>query len=399
MSLLRPKLKATASTITLCCAAMWLISTLSYNTYANELQLRLQAIEKNLSDRRATQDALGRYAEKTAKELQQIKRHRVDLAKSLFRHSVRADKLDARLKKLQKHELEKSAAMALLQKQMSTSLISVQRLARLPAVILATGPQSPDNTIRSGILLRAIVANLRNEVNELSKKIRDLTKVRVTITEDTKLLSRILADLEEERLALRSLTMKKKTLLTKTQSAEERANRGAARLAREAKNIRDLLKKLKERDDSKVIASKNFSLPPARSPIKSLEGPAPAPGQIVTTFGQRMPNGMFSKGVYIATRPAAPVVAPKNGRVVFAGVFRGYGNLVILELPNLGHALISGMATISAVVGDNIFAGEPLGEMAQSPGSSQQLYFELRKQGHPINPLLPEAASRNKVRG
>ena len=80
-------------------------------------------------------------------------------------------------------------------------------------------------------------------------------------------------------------------------------------------------------------------------------------------------------------------------------MFRGYGNLVILELPDIGHALFSGMAQISAVEGDDIFAGEPLGEMAQSPGGSQRLYFELRKKGRPINPLLPEAASRNKVRG
>ena len=57
------------------------------------------------------------------------------------------------------------------------------------------------------------------------------------------------------------------------------------------------------------------------------------------------------------------------------------------------------MAQISAVEGDDIFAGEPLGEMAQSPEGSQRLYFELRKKGRPINPLLPEAASRNKVRG
>ena len=134
-------------------------------------------------------------------------------------------------------------------------------------------------------------------------------------------------------------------------------------------------------------------------PFNLQQGTIPAPGRIVTTFGQKMSNGVFSKGVFIETRPAAPVVAPINGRVVFAGVFRGYGNLVILELPHMGHALVSGMYEISAVVGDNISAGEPLGEMAQSPKGSHRLYFELREKGRPINPLLPEAASKNKVRG
>ena len=84
---------------------------------------------------------------------------------------------------------------------------------------------------------------------------------------------------------------------------------------------------------------------------------------------------------------------------MFAGVFRGYGNLVILELPKKDHVLISGMAKISAEIGDEVLAGEPLGEMAPSTSSLPKLYFELRRQGRPINPLPPKTARRNKVRG
>ena len=112
-----------------------------------------------------------------------------------------------------------------------------------------------------------------------------------------------------------------------------------------------------------------------------------------------MPNGTLSKGVFIKTRSSAPVVSPTNGRVVFAGNFRGYGNLVIIELPNKDHVLLAGMVRVSTGIGDEVLAGEPLGEMAPSFGVLPKLYFELRKQGRPINPLPFKAAHRSKVRG
>jgi septal ring factor EnvC (AmiA/AmiB activator) len=112
-----------------------------------------------------------------------------------------------------------------------------------------------------------------------------------------------------------------------------------------------------------------------------------------------MPNGTFSKGISIVTRAAAPVVAPVPGRVVFAGRFRGYGNLVILELSDRGHALISGMSKISAQIGDEVLVGEPLGEMNPSTSAAPKLYFELRKRGRPINPLSSDTARKSKVNG
>lgn len=86
-------------------AAACFIGGLSNKACAEELRLRLQVIEENLSDTRATRDKLGRSAQKTANELRQIKQLRVDLAKSLYRYIAQANKLEARLRKLQEQEL------------------------------------------------------------------------------------------------------------------------------------------------------------------------------------------------------------------------------------------------------------------------------------------------------
>ncbi|MEE2995549.1 MAG: peptidoglycan DD-metalloendopeptidase family protein [Pseudomonadota bacterium] len=201
-------------------------------------------------------------------------------------------------------------------------------------------------------------------------------------------------------------------LLGKTQTAEQRAARLTARLSARAGNIRDLLRELSQQRRTSVLPSQNSEQTQSgavtkekekrtasRLTLKLQQGPSPAPGQIITSFGEKMPSGIISKGIFIETRSSAAVVAPIKGRVVFAGIFRGYGNLVILELPNKGHALIAGMVKVSAGIGDEVLAGEPIGEMAPSNSSPPKLYFELRRKGRPINPLPPKAAHRNKVRG
>ena len=202
--------------------------------------------------------------------------------------------------------------MALLQEKMSVALIAVQSLALKPAVILVTSPQSSDKTIRSGILLRAIIAKIRRETNQLSEQIRELIKVRVRITEDKKLLSMTLSRLEGERLALKSLTMKKKTLLSKTQTEKKRAIRGAARLARQAENIRDILKKLKKRRNPEILGTNNFDALPSLTPFKLIEGTIPRQGVLLQHSANKCQMGCSVRACILQRAQRPPLLLPKR---------------------------------------------------------------------------------------
>mgnify|MGYP002019279149 FL=1 len=103
--------------------------------------------------------------------------------------------------------------------------------------------------------------------------------------------------------------------------------------------------------------------------------------------------------ITIRTRPAAHVVAPRRGTVVFAGPFRGYGRLLIIEHDEGHHVLLAGLGRIDAVVGDEVLAGEPVGAMTGSLKGTPNLYLELRRSGRPINPLPWLAASKIMVSG
>lgn len=128
------------------------------------------------------------------------------------------------------------------------------------------------------------------------------------------------------------------------------------------------------------------------------EMPFPARGNLVTKFGQTDDSGSPSKGISIETRPDAQVIAPYDGQVVFAGPFRGYGLLLIIEHAEGYHTLLSGMARLDGTVGQHLLAGEPVGVMGQSEGKPL-LYVELRHNGQPVNPLPWLTARKTKVSG
>jgi septal ring factor EnvC (AmiA/AmiB activator) len=125
----------------------------------------------------------------------------------------------------------------------------------------------------------------------------------------------------------------------------------------------------------------------------------PATGALVARFGDPMPAGApASKGLTFETRPGAQVVAPFDGKVLFAGPFKGYGQILIIGHGDGYHSLLAGLDRVDESVGQWLVAGEPVGVMSQS-SQKPRLYLELRHDGQPINPLPWLAIRDEKVNG
>jgi septal ring factor EnvC (AmiA/AmiB activator) len=123
-------------------------------------------------------------------------------------------------------------------------------------------------------------------------------------------------------------------------------------------------------------------------------------GRLVGLYGQPTRTGLTRKGITIETSADATVIAPYEGHVVFAGKFRGYGQLLIIEHSEGYHTLLADLERIDCVIGQWVTAGEPVGAMGR-PGSGDKpaLYVELRRNGQPVNPLPWLTASKDKVSG
>jgi septal ring factor EnvC (AmiA/AmiB activator) len=104
-------------------------------------------------------------------------------------------------------------------------------------------------------------------------------------------------------------------------------------------------------------------------------------------------------GITIAAAPGQAVAAPEDGLVVFAGAFRSYGKLLIIEHQREYHTLLWGFSELDVTKGDRVRTGQIVGVMAIDDEPAPALHVELRRNGRPVNPLPWLAANTNKVRG
>lgn len=142
-------------------------------------------------------------------------------------------------------------------------------------------------------------------------------------------------------------------------------------------------------------------VPKVRQHVRAARGAfaMPARGKLISRFNETTVPGLSTKGIIIETRALAQIVAPFDGRVAFAGPFREYGLLLIIDHGEGYHTLLAGMGRIDARLHQHVLAGEPVGVMGPLNGEKPKLYVELRKKGYPINPLPWLAAESSKVSG
>ena len=141
-------------------------------------------------------------------------------------------------------------------------------------------------------------------------------------------------------------------------------------------------------------------------PFENAKGllPMPAFGRRVLNFGDKTQFGSQSKGLVLQTRHGAQVVAPSDGWVVYAGDFRSYGQLLIINAGGGYHVLLAGLSQIDVQLGQFVLTGEPVGVMPSSGSASKQqdsapvLYIEFRKDQKPVNPDPWWVPASRKVR-
>jgi len=122
-------------------------------------------------------------------------------------------------------------------------------------------------------------------------------------------------------------------------------------------------------------------------------------GQVTLSFGQPGEAGQPHRGLTYETRPDAQIVAPFDGHVAYAGLFRGYGLILIIDHGEGYHTLLAGLGRIDAVAGQVVAAGEPVGAAGTPESGNPNIYVEFRRNGQPINPLPWLAARNEKVSG
>ncbi len=371
-----------------------------------DAERELHELDRELRASETRRDALRRRANRAAAEIADLKRRLVAAARRAQDHENRAGEIESRLAGLEAREAMTSRSLAARQGQLAATLAALQRLARQPEVALLTLPANPVDTVRGALLMRTVVPELDARARRLGTELRALAALRADIAADRDRLTATAEALTRERTRLAVLIGDKRALMREARRESWVEQARIAELAARARTVRGLVHRLmtargslRRTDLSPAPAATGRIAPPGTA--VGLAGPSvlPASGRVVHRFGAADGGGARAEGITIETRRAAHVVAPRRGKVVFAGPFRGYGRLLIIEHDEGYHVLLAGLDRIDAVVGDEVLAGEPVGAMTAVSNRTPKLYLELRRSGRPINPLPWLAASKTKVSG
>lgn len=278
---------------------------------------------------------------------------------------------------------------------------ALQRFARRPVALSVMRP----GTVGEMVYMRALLSSTLPEVRRRTAALREeVERGEALEREAATALAALRAgerELGERRAALDALATRQTVASRETRGAANREAELALALAEEARDLDALVGRL---DEAGALREKLAALPgpilrPAR-PEQSEVMPAarpdagdaapppgyrlPVAGRTVAGFGAQGEDGSLSKGLALAPRQGAQVVAPAAGRVVFAGPYRGYGRIVILEHEGGWTSLVTGLARTDVQVGDELLGGAPLGI---APQRQPLISLELRRAGEPVNPL------------
>ncbi|MDB2682694.1 peptidoglycan DD-metalloendopeptidase family protein [Alphaproteobacteria bacterium] len=356
-------------------------------------KLTQAAIENNLRVEREQQEELARKAKSIESELDNMRGDLVKVGRDVQQNEKTLLELEDKIKALEKEKSDIQANLDKERQSISRLIVALQRISRVPPQALIARPDAPLKTAQGHMLMRDIIPALNKQAESLQQNLARLDSVGEELVEKRKQTVDASKDLEEEQARLEKLASKKEDLYRSANKDLKAQESEVQRISLNAKTLGDLVSKLEksneaERTRSLGVLKKNaaFKKPSIKLP-KSGNARLPIPGVITTSFNDPDNFGAPSKGISIKARENALVVAPMGGIIRFAGHFKNYGNMVIIEHQDKYHSLIAGFEKIDTLVGQKITVGEPLGRIhSQKSGKPPKLYYELRYKGKPIDP-------------
>ncbi|MBP7670614.1 MAG: peptidoglycan DD-metalloendopeptidase family protein [Ferrovibrio sp.] len=395
---------------------------LAESNAARQQQQQLEDVQRQLKESRDRQRELDREAGKLAQKAQELRRRLVQAARKLQAQEDAVSRSEEQLTRLLADETKAQAAFEGRREELAATLSSLARLSRQPPEAMVLAPGSALDMVRASQLIAALVPEIESRAAALRAELDRLAALRAGIAAEQKALGQAIAKLDSERRDLEQLQTETAAEVAQTQEERGAERERSVRLAEQAKDLRALVDRLLEQErreaEARARAAKEAENRGKRAPSGSqpaenyaaLEGSAalPARGRIVGRYGDTEASGAVSRGLRIETRGGGQVVAPADGKVMFAGPFRGYGQLLIIAHGGGYHSLLAGFGRIDRAVGQFVLAGEPVGRMggdgsgnAAGAGHDDKpvLYLELRRKGEPVNPLPWLAAGDRKVSG
>lgn len=346
----------------------------SVDAYAKPPDDKLRQVEAKLAEKKQEEEALAAAALEASKGLEDLRRRMISSTKALQEKEVEQERLEEKLVRLTKEIAEKRKAVETERGRLSLTASALVEIASRPPESLFLQDKIKTDHIHRSLLFRAILPPLKAQAQSAAERLVALYAMQAELSSHEKVVAAARANLKRQQRGLDQMMAMRQGLLKRTEAQRKQTASHLASLAAEARDLRQLMQK---------VSTPRPSKPPPRA-TGALKWPVS--GVVRKSFGEKDADGVVSEGLTLAASSGSPVVAPQAGRVVFAGPFRGYGQIMILQHAGSFYTFLSGFGRLDAELGQEVSAGEPLGVLPVKEGARPELYFEWRQGDKPVNP-------------
>ncbi len=407
-------------------AGLWLDATRAAEPAVPDrsgAEMQLRGVETNLKASREEQRKIEADVEATSLDRGRLNAALLETTAKL--QKVEADRAEAtdRLARAaaEAHALE--ASFGDRRARMAQLLAALQRMTHDAPPAIFVKPDDMAAAVRAAGVVSALVGDVKTEADALSRDLAKASDLQHTIAQEREGLAANAEELALDKTRLDALVEARQKTLADRESALADERKHADDLAAKASSLQDLIGRMDgdavaDKAAAAVVASRAAGpggditrLKPA-APFVQDKGrlPWPSSGAVTKNFGDPDGLGGEVKGVSLATPPGATVSTPADAWVAFAGPYRSYGQLLILNAGEGYYIVLAGMERIEVSVGQFVLAGEPVAIMgsggARAAGAvaigagGPVLYIEFRKNDTVIDPQPWWAKSNlEKARG
>jgi septal ring factor EnvC (AmiA/AmiB activator) len=372
------------------------------------LKQRLQTLERDFRKTQATRKG-------AVDELRQSERAISNAVRQLRRLDSERQRMQGELQTLEQQSAATDARIRQQQAHLAEAFKGAYQRGQGDALKLFLNGGNPNQTARDLRYLAHLSRAQHELIDALRADLAQLNALQQQTAHKSEELAKLQAAHEAEQKQLQADRRARQAVLGKLSAQIQQQQRQISNLKRDERNLTQLVERLNrlmaqqaararatEQARSKPAAGQtrkpvavNTETPVAFSsgqPFSRLKGALrlPVAGELMNRFGApREGGGVNWKGLFIRAAQGTPVKAIAAGQVVFSEWLRGFGNLIIVDHGESYMSLYSNNESLYKQVGERVQPGDAIAMVGNSGGQPDAgLYFEMRYQSRPVNPLL-----------
>ncbi len=347
-------------------------------------EAKLAALKKQIRDARATLTDTTSKKNRLQLQLQETEIAIGKLSRSLAKLAIQLKQQQRELHKRQQEKENQSQQLKQQQQRLAQQIRASYAMGNQGYAKLFLNQEEPSAIGRTLVYYDYLNQSRMRSIQSIEQRITALARIEKEIKNKQQQITHAQQQRQKEKRALEEKRQTRQQVLARIQKDIKNQAQRLVQLEQARKALESLIASL-----SKALAD----IPPDAGDIKQfrqLKGKLlrPVKGRTQNRFGKQRKGGNLKwQGITIDARAGAPVRAIHHGRIAFSDWLRGFGMLVIIDHGDGYMSLYGHNESLYKDVGEWVESGEIVATVGESGGQSRSgLYFEIRKNGKPLNP-------------